>query len=86
MRGFADEVAERWTVPDAGIWEIRGDGAHHVHSKLMAWLALDRALRIAATHRTPARQLARWRTQRAAIASEVTTRDFDAELNTYPRR
>ena len=52
MRGFADEVAERWREPDAGIWEIRGDGAHHVHSKLMAWLALDRALRIAATHRT----------------------------------
>jgi GH15 family glucan-1,4-alpha-glucosidase len=85
MRGFADEVAERWTAPDAGIWEIRGDGAHHVHSKLMAWLALDRALRIAATHRTPARQLVRWRTQRAAIASEVTTRGFDAEVNTYTR-
>ena len=56
MRGFADEVTKRWTMPDAGIWEIRGDGAHHVHSKLMAWLALDRALRIAETHRTPARQ------------------------------
>ena len=53
MRGFADQVAERWRQPDAGIWEIRGDGAHHVHSKLMAWLALDRALRIASTHRTP---------------------------------
>ena len=53
MRGFADQVARRWREPDAGIWEIRGDGAHHVHSKLMAWLALDRALRIAATHRTP---------------------------------
>ena len=62
MRGFADEVARRWSEPDAGIWEIRGDGAHHVHSKLMAWLALDRALRIAATHRTPARQLRRWQT------------------------
>ena len=48
MRGFADRVARRWPEPDAGIWEIRGDGAHHVHSKLMAWLALDRALRIAA--------------------------------------
>ena len=45
MRGFANEVARRWNEPDAGIWEIRGDGAHHVHSKLMGWLALDRALR-----------------------------------------
>ena len=79
MRGFADEVAARWTEPDAGIWEIRGDGAHHVHSKLMAWLALDRALRIAATHRTPARQRARWQTQRDAIAADVTARGFDRD-------
>ena len=85
MRGFADEVAKGWRTPDAGIWEIRGDGAHHVHSKLMAWLALDRALRIAATHRTPARQLARWQTQRAAIAADVTTRGFDPALNSYTR-
>ena len=85
MRGFADEVAKRWTMPDAGIWEIRGDGAHHVHSKLMAWLALDRALRIAATHRTPARQRARWQTQRAAIAADVTARGFDRDLDSYTR-
>lgn len=85
MRGFADEVANRWTEPDAGIWEIRGDGAHHVHSKLMAWLALDRALRIAVTHRTPARQLARWQIQREAIAAEVTTRGFNSALGSYTR-
>lgn len=85
MRGFADEVARRWTAPDAGIWEVRGEGAHHVHSKLMAWLALDRALRIAATHRTPTRQVHRWETERAAIAAEVTTRGFDKELGSYTR-
>ena len=48
---FADNVAQRWREPDAGIWEIRDDAQHHVHSKLMAWLALDRALRIGETHR-----------------------------------
>ena len=47
MAGFADRVADRWREPDAGIWEVRSDTVHHVHSKLMAWLALDRAL----THR-----------------------------------
>jgi GH15 family glucan-1,4-alpha-glucosidase len=73
LRGFADQVARRWSEPDAGIWEIRGEPAHHVHSKLMAWLALDRALRIAATHRTPARQVRRWEAQRQAIAADVTT-------------
>jgi len=85
MRGFANEVAARWHEPDAGIWEIRGDGAHHVHSKLMAWLALDRALRIAATHRIPARERTRWQVERDAIAAEVATRGFDPALGAYTR-
>ncbi|MEO6987782.1 MAG: glycoside hydrolase family 15 protein, partial [Aquihabitans sp.] len=85
MRGFADEVAERWPDTDAGIWEIRGDGAHHVHSKLMAWLALDRALRIAGTRRTPARQTERWRRERDAIAVDVTAHGFDTDLGSYTR-
>jgi GH15 family glucan-1,4-alpha-glucosidase len=85
MRGFADQVAKRWRQPDAGIWEVRGDGAHHVHSKLMAWLALDRALRIASTHRTPARQVARWQAEREAIATEVTAAGYNPECNSYTR-
>ena len=85
MRGFADQVARRWREPDAGIWEIRGDGAHHVHSKLMAWLALDRALRIATSHRTPTRRVARWRAEREAIAAEVTTRGYSTDIGSYTR-
>ena len=38
MAGFADRVADRWREPDAGIWEVRSDTVHHVHSKLMAGL------------------------------------------------
>jgi GH15 family glucan-1,4-alpha-glucosidase len=85
MRGFADQVAKQWREPDAGIWEIRGDGAHHVHSKLMAWLALDRALRIASTRRTPAPQIGRWHAERDAIAAEVTSAGFNPELGSYTR-
>jgi GH15 family glucan-1,4-alpha-glucosidase len=85
MRGFADEVAKRWRQPDAGIWEVRGDGAHHVHSKLMAWLALDRALRIAATRRTSARQVARWQAERDTIAVDVIAAGFNPELASYTR-
>ncbi len=85
MRGFADLVARRWHEPDAGIWEIRGDAAQHVHSKLMGWLALDRALRIADTHRMPARQRRRWQTARDAIAAEVRTRGFDPTKASYTR-
>jgi GH15 family glucan-1,4-alpha-glucosidase len=85
MRGFAGEVSRRWREPDAGIWEIRGDGAHHVHSKLMAWLALDRAVRIAEHYCTPRRQRQGWQQQRDALAAEVTIRGFDASRCTYTR-
>jgi len=85
MRGFADEVAHRWHEPDAGIWEERGAASHHVHSKLMAWLALDRALRIASSHRTSARQVSRWHRERDAITTDVTTHGYNTELETYAR-
>jgi GH15 family glucan-1,4-alpha-glucosidase len=78
-------VAEHWREPDAGIWEVRGVPAHYVHSKLMGWLALDRALRIADHHRTPRRRLGRWAAARQAIAADVTSHGFDAQRNTYVR-
>ena len=85
MRGFADLVAARWREPDAGIWEIRGDAAHHVHSKLMGWLALDRALRIAETHRLPARQRRRWAAARDALGDDIKRRGYDAGMGSYTR-
>ncbi|HZJ26281.1 MAG TPA: glycoside hydrolase family 15 protein [Acidimicrobiia bacterium] len=85
MTGFADHVAERWREPDAGIWEIRGDAQHHVHSKLMAWLALDRALRIADTHRLAARRHRLWCRERDAIALEVQADGFDVDRGSYTR-
>ncbi|MEW2330122.1 glycoside hydrolase family 15 protein [Micromonospora chersina] len=84
VRGFADVVARCWQEPDAGIWEVR-EPAQHVHSKLMGWLALDRALRIADTHPLPDRQRRRWQEARDAIAAEVRTRGFDPEAGCYMR-
>ena len=85
MAGFADTVAARWREPDAGIWEVRADTTHHVHSKLMAWLALDRALRIAEHHRTAARRTRRWTAARAELREEITSCGFDPERGTYLR-
>jgi GH15 family glucan-1,4-alpha-glucosidase len=85
MASFADHVAARWRDPDAGIWEVRGAPAHHVHSKLMAWLALDRALRIAATRRTSARRRTRWERERDALAAEIVQRGFDEQLDSFTR-
>jgi len=85
MRGFADLVARRWREPDAGIWEVRDTPAHHVHSKLMGWLALDRALRIAETHRARPAQRRRWLDARDAIAADVRAHGFDPVHNRYTR-
>lgn len=85
MRGFTDLVARRWPEPDAGIWEIRADAAHHVHSKIMGWLALDRALRIARTHPVSARRQRRWEAAWTGLAADIRSKGFDAARNTYTR-
>jgi GH15 family glucan-1,4-alpha-glucosidase len=85
LAGFADHVVAHWREPDAGIWEIRGDMQQHVHSKLMAWLALDRALRIAETHRVASRRRRRWSAERDAVAEEVRSRGFSCARGTYIR-
>jgi GH15 family glucan-1,4-alpha-glucosidase len=85
IRGFTDLVARRWREPDAGIWEVRGDQAQHVHSKLMGWLALDRALRISRTHRLPARQRRRWLAARTRLGADLSEHGFDARLGSYTR-
>jgi GH15 family glucan-1,4-alpha-glucosidase len=82
--GLADHVAATWRQPDAGIWEQRAKPAHHVHSKLMAWLALDRALRIAvARGDRRRRRQQRWTDARDALADDVRTRGFDPAQQTY---
>ncbi|MDZ4242457.1 MAG: glycoside hydrolase family 15 protein, partial [Candidatus Omnitrophota bacterium] len=47
VRALVNDVLETWQEPDSGIWEKRGEAKHHVHSKLMNWVAMDRAARIA---------------------------------------
>ncbi len=84
VAGFADHVAANWTRPDAGIWEKRAEPAHHVHSKLMAWLALDRAIRIAIERGDRlARRRQRWSNGRDALADDIRSRGFDPAQGCY---
>jgi GH15 family glucan-1,4-alpha-glucosidase len=84
-RGMADFVADHWREPDAGLWEVRGPPQHHVHSKVMAWLALDRALRIGETHRLPGATRARWSAERDAIGTEVVANGVDPDRGVFVR-
>jgi GH15 family glucan-1,4-alpha-glucosidase len=84
-RGMTDFVAGHWREPDAGLWEVRGPPEHHVHSKVMAWLALDRALCIAESHRTPAAQRARWLAERDALGGDVISNGVDHDRGVFVR-
>jgi GH15 family glucan-1,4-alpha-glucosidase len=85
MSGLADFVTQRWQRPDASMWEVRGEERHYVHSKLMGWLALDRAVRIAGTHRTRRHRVERWQSERDAVAADVRARGFDPQRGSYVR-
>ena len=85
VAGLADFAAEHWRERDAGIWEVRGETQHFVHSKMMAWLCLDRALRIAETRPTRDSRKKRWATQRDLLATEIRERGFDDRARSYVR-
>ncbi|HEX2041129.1 MAG TPA: glycoside hydrolase family 15 protein [Acidimicrobiales bacterium] len=63
----------------------RGEPRHFVHSKLMAWLALDRALRLAERHPARTRRRARWAAAREAIAADVVAHGYDEKRQTFVR-
>jgi GH15 family glucan-1,4-alpha-glucosidase len=71
-----------WEQPDDGIWEVRGPRRHFTHSKMMAWVAFDRAIKDAERDGLPA-PLERWRQVRAAIHAEVCSKSFDALRNAF---
>jgi GH15 family glucan-1,4-alpha-glucosidase len=66
LRKLVDGVCERWRQPDQGLWEIRDEPRHFIHSKLLCWVALDRAMRIARARRFPA-PVGRWVREREQL-------------------
>jgi GH15 family glucan-1,4-alpha-glucosidase len=85
LSSYADWVASNWRDPDAGLWEIRGKPAHYVHSKVWAWIALDRAARTAKALRMNRRRTASWGRERDRIADDIRLRGFSRELGSYVR-
>ncbi|HTZ36869.1 MAG TPA: glycoside hydrolase family 15 protein [Stellaceae bacterium] len=71
-----------WDQPDDGIWEVRGGRRHFTHSKVMAWVAFDRAVRSAEQFGLKA-PLERWRAVRETIHDEICQRGFDPEQNSF---
>ncbi len=82
QRTLLEFLESEWTEPDNGIWEVRGRRRHFTHSKIMAWVATDRAIRTAERCRLDA-PLDRWRALRDHIHATVCRRGYDATRNTF---
>ncbi|MDZ7678250.1 MAG: glycoside hydrolase family 15 protein [Acidimicrobiales bacterium] len=80
---LADAAVKRWKEPDQGIWEIRGEPRHFTHSKLMCWVAADRACSLGATIGASDAQIGRWEKAREEIRDEITARTWNDSLGAF---
>jgi GH15 family glucan-1,4-alpha-glucosidase len=78
-------LESEWEKPDNGIWEVRAPRRHFTHSKVMAWVAVDRAIRTAERAGLDA-PLDRWRAMRDELHATVCRRGYDATRNTFVQR
>ncbi|MFB9577359.1 glycoside hydrolase family 15 protein [Streptomyces yanii] len=75
-------LENHWDEPDEGIWEVRGPRRHFVHSKVMAWVAVDRTIKLIESGDTEG-PLERWRELRDDIHRDVCENGYDKERNTF---
>jgi len=85
LSNYANWVASKWRNPDAGLWEIRDKPTHYVHSKVWAWIALDRAARTATALRMNRGRTADWERERDLIADDIRSHGFSTDLGSYVR-
>ncbi|MGW0999059.1 glycoside hydrolase family 15 protein [Streptomyces sp. NPDC002520] len=78
----AETAAQRWTQPDQGIWERRGPSRHFLHSKLMCWVALDRATAMAPALQA-ADRLPHWQHERDQIRQAIEQRGWNPDLGAF---
>ncbi len=82
QRALLDYLEKAWREPDEGIWEIRGEPRHFVHSKVMAWVAFDRAVKAVERFHLDG-PVERWRAARDEIHADVCAKGFDRQRNTF---
>ncbi|MCA4135637.1 glycoside hydrolase family 15 protein, partial [Arthrobacter sp. M4] len=82
LADVADAAAARWQDADQGIWEIRGEPRHFLHSKLMCWVALDRAVALADILQAENR-VDHWKHTRAQIAAAIRDNGWNEQVGAY---
>jgi GH15 family glucan-1,4-alpha-glucosidase len=86
LAAVADLVCRIWRQPDSGIWEVRSEPGHFTHSKMMCWVALDRALRLADAGHLPGKHACTWRRERLAIRGFIEAHCWSERLGSYTRQ
>ncbi|WP_019061470.1 glycoside hydrolase family 15 protein [Streptomyces prunicolor] len=79
---FVRYLKDHWFEPDEGIWEVRGPRRHFVHSKVMAWVAVDRAVKLVEAGDVDG-PVQEWRGLRDTIHRDVCEQGYDHERNTF---
>lgn len=82
---IVDKVCSSWHQKDVGIWEMRSPPEHYLHSRLMCWVAIDRALRLAAKRSLPA-PFERWDKERQAIHDDIWNNFWDAKAGHFVQK
>jgi len=82
FRKLMSFVEHNWQHPDEGLWEVRAERRHFVHSKVMCWVAADRAVRMAEATGLPA-PLERWRALRDAVHADVCAHGYDPRRGVF---
>jgi GH15 family glucan-1,4-alpha-glucosidase len=82
QRVLMDFLESHWREPDEGIWEVRGERRHFTHSKVMAWAAVDRAIRGVEQFGLDG-PLESWKRLRAEVVEDVCTHGYDPGRNTF---
>jgi GH15 family glucan-1,4-alpha-glucosidase len=80
---FGEYVCRHWTEPDEGIWEPRSGRAHHTHSRVLCWTALDRLLQLHADGHVRRAPIGRFREHRERIRREVEARGWNPAIGSY---
>jgi GH15 family glucan-1,4-alpha-glucosidase len=86
LAAMAGLVCRIWRQPDSGIWEVRSEPAHFTHSKMMCWVALDRALRLCDAGHIPGRHASTWRRERLSIREFIESRCWSERVGSYTRQ
>jgi GH15 family glucan-1,4-alpha-glucosidase len=85
LAGIADLVCRIWRQPDSGIWEVRSRPLQFTQSKMLCWVALDRALRLCERGHIPSGHASTWRRERLAISEFIETSCWSQRLGSYTR-